>query len=98
MSSASSVRIELGGTASVYCIHDRKKRVVVTETQVAAIGRSIGVRYDSRIHRLFRCACCENLFFDIDDEPRYCHGCRPTRQVHPLGGPLSTPTGGETTG
>ena len=95
---AGTVRIELSGRATVHCVHDRRKREVVTERQVAELGAAVGIHYDSRLHRLFTCACCENLFFDVSDEPRYCHACRPTAQVHMLGGPLATATGGETTG
>ena len=85
-------RIVLGGTAQVCCVHDREKRVVTTEAQVAALGLEAGILYDPRIHKLQRCACCDNLFFDPSDEPRYCSVCqRPL--VHPLGGPLPEPKG-----
>lgn len=89
----SALRIELGGTAKVFCVHDREKRVVTTEAQVAALGLDAGVVYDPKQHRIHRCACCSNLFFDPSDEPRYCHGCRPATRVHALGGPLATPLG-----
>lgn len=87
-----ALRIVLGGTSQVCCVHDREKRVVTTERQVAELGLQVGIVYDARIHKLQRCACCANLFFDPSDEPRFCSVCqRP--QTHPLGGPLPDPEG-----
>ncbi len=81
-----------GGTAAVYCVHDRQKRQVVTEEQVAALGRQVGQLYDAKQHKLHRCACCQNLFVDPTDVPRYCQLChRPL--VHTLNGKLPDPTG-----
>ena len=86
------LQVTLGGTAAVYCVHDRQKRQVVTEAQVAALGREVGQLYDPKQHKLHRCACCDNLFVDPTDEPRFCSHClRPL--VHSLGGPLPTPIG-----
>lgn len=86
------LHVSLGGTATVCCVHDREKRQVVTEAQVAKLGLDVGVVYDARQHKLHRCACCENLFVDPSDEPRFCSTClRPA--AHPLGGPLPEPIG-----
>jgi hypothetical protein len=82
----------LSGTAAVFCVHDRQKRLVRTESDVARIGLEAGLVFDRRQHRIHRCACCENLFVDPSDEPRFCTVCvRPL--VHPLGGPLPQPIG-----
>lgn len=86
-------RIELSGASVVCCVHDREKRKVTTERQVAELGLAVGVVYDSRIHRLHDCPCCGNKFFDVSDEPLYCHVCRRGQLVHPLGGPLPEPEG-----
>ena len=85
-------RVELGGTAVVCCVHDREKRKVVTEAQVAALGLEVGMLYDPTRHKLHRCACCENLFVDPSDEPRYCSTCQGPLK-HALGGPLPEPVG-----
>jgi hypothetical protein len=85
-------RAVLGGKAKVFCIHDREKRLVTTERQVAELGLAIGVIYDARLHKLQRCACCDNLFFDPSDEPRYCSVCKKV-PVHAQGGPLALPRG-----
>ena len=82
----------LGGTAAVYCVHDRQKAQVVTEAQVVELGREHGQVFDPRQHKLHRCACCRNLFVDLTDLPRLCGPClRPT--VHTLEAPLPEPTG-----
>jgi hypothetical protein len=86
------LRISLSGAAVVCCIHDREKRQVTTERHVAELGQRVGLVYDPRIHKLHLCACCENLFLDESDEPRFCSTClRPV--VHRLGGPLPEPKG-----
>ena len=81
-----------GGRAIVCCVHNRQKRQVTTERQVAELGAAVGQRYDPRQHKLHRCACCDNLFVDPTDIPRYCHACLPP-PVHPLGGPLAAARG-----
>src|SRR4051794_4979325 len=86
-------RPSISGAAVVCCVHDRQKRQVVTEAQVARLGLEEGIVYDSRQHRIHRCGCCENLFVDPSDEPRYCSVCVPKRLVHPLGGPLTEAIG-----
>jgi hypothetical protein len=89
---AAPIQAVLGGTAVVCCVHDREKRRVTTEAQVARLGLEVGQIYDPVQHKLHRCACCENLFVDPSDEPRFCSVCqRPN--VHPLGGPLPAPIG-----
>lgn len=87
-------RMVLSGSAKVCCVHDREKRQVTTEAQVAELGLLLRppILFDPKQHKLFVCACCENLFFDISDEPRFCGPCqRPL--VHQLGGPLPDPGG-----
>jgi hypothetical protein len=82
----------LGGQAVVCCVHDREKRKVMMEQHVSELGLAAGIVYDRRQHRIHRCACCDNLFVDPSDEPRYCSTCsRPP--AFALGGPLATPTG-----
>lgn len=87
-----SLRVVLGGTAVVCCVHDRVKREVVTEAHVAALGLEVGLVYDPKQHKLHRCACCDNLFVDPSDVPRYCRTCQGPF-VHELGGPLAEPLG-----
>lgn len=89
---STGLRAVLGGTAVVCCVHNRVKREVVTEAQVAQLGAEIGMRYDPRQHKLWLCSCCENLFVDPSDEPRHCQRCQ-TPPVHQLGGPLAKPNG-----
>lgn len=91
-SGGAGVRISLSGTAVVCCVHDREKRVVTTEGDVALLGLSSGQLYDRRQHRIHLCTCCENLFVDPSDEPLYCHACR-VAPIHALGGPLKLPGG-----
>lgn len=86
------LRVQLGGTAVVCCVHDRVKREVVTESAVAALGLEHGIVYDPKRHKLHRCACCDNLFVDPSDAPRFCHTCQGPL-VHELGGPLPEPVG-----
>lgn len=90
--SAATLRVVLSGHAVVCCVHDRVKREVVTEAQVAELALEVGIVYDARVHKLHRCACCDNLFVDASDEPRYCSPCN-APLVHALGGPLAAPIG-----
>lgn len=92
MSSAGSVRIELSGTARVYCVHDREKRQVKTERDVFELGLAAGLIYNPKLHQTHRCACCENLFVDPTDEPRFCSLCQGQNR-HELGGSLPEPIG-----
>ena len=92
MADVTPVRMVLGGSAIVCCVHDRQKRQVVTEAQVAALGLDVGLLYDPRQHKLHKCACCGNLFVDPTDTPRFCRECQGPL-VHALGGPLPIPTG-----
>lgn len=85
-------RLVWGGTAQVYCVHDREKRQVVTEEQVAALGLQVGVMYNSKIHKLHECSCCGNLFVAHSTEPKYCDTCS-TPPIHVLGGKLPDPKG-----
>jgi hypothetical protein len=73
-------------------VHDRKKREVVTEEQIAELGLAVGIIYNPKIHKLFRCSCCDNLFVGHTVEPKHCDTCtRPA--IHALGGPLPEPEG-----
>lgn len=92
MSSAPGLHVALGGTAVVCCVHDREKRRVVTEAQVAALGLTVGQVYDPKQHKLHLCACCQNLFVDATDVPRFCSICR-RPLVHSAAGPLPDPKG-----
>lgn len=87
-----TVGIALGGTAVVCCIHDRVKREVTTEADVAVLGASVGIAYDPRQHKIHKCSCCDNLFVDPTDIPKYCYDCRKP-PVHAAGGPLPEPKG-----
>ena len=87
-----TLQIQLGGKATVHCLHDRQKRQVVTEAQVARLGREVGQVYDPRQHKLHLCGCCQNLFVDPTDTPRLCEACsRP--YLHTPGGPPPEPIG-----
>lgn len=88
------VRLVLSGKAQVFCVHDREKRQVTSEKHVFALGLSLDppILYDPKQHKIHLCSCCENLFVDPSDEPRFCGPCtRPL--VHALGGPLPEPRG-----
>lgn len=87
-----AVRPTLSGRLQIKCVHDRQKRQVVTERQVFELGLAVGIVYDPKQHRIHRCGCCENLFVDPSDEPRYCPTCTPA-PVHRLAGPLAAPIG-----
>lgn len=87
-------RAVLGGVAIVCCVHDREKRKITTESQVAALGLTANPPqfYDRKQHKLHLCSCCENLFVDPTDIPRYCHTCRKP-PLHVQRGPLPIPEG-----
>jgi hypothetical protein len=90
MNSSAGFRVALGGAAVVCCVHDREKRIVSDPERVAWLGNAAGIIYDPRLHKLHRCACCENLFVSEDDTPRLCHICSGGLK-HELGGPLPDP-------
>jgi hypothetical protein len=90
--SRAGLRPVFGGTATVHCVHDRQKRQVITEAQVAALAVEHGIVYDPAQHKIHSCACCGNLFVDPSDEPRFCIVCQGI-PAHLLGGPLPEPTG-----
>ena len=89
----SGARIGLSGTVVVCCVHDREKRVITDEAEVVELGLAVGQLYDRAQHKIHLCACCENLFVDPTDIPRFCSWCSRENQVHPLGGPLPDPKG-----
>lgn len=91
-SAAGSLKITLGGTAVVCCVHDRVKREVTTEEQVMKLLNYVGFQLKKGVHHMFTCSCCENLFVDEGTEPRFCSDCRVT-PIHALGGPLPEPKG-----
>lgn len=82
----------MSGVAQVYCVHDREKRQVVDLDELIALGRELGIEYDPRVHKVHRCACCDNLFVDATDIPRLCHVCLGL-PVHAFTGPLPEPIG-----
>jgi hypothetical protein len=85
-------QVVASGSATICCVHDRPKRQVNTAAQVAELGLQVGQIYNPKQHKLHLCACCQNLFVDPTDIPRYCTQCGgPT--VHRLGGPLPDPIG-----
>ena len=85
-------RVALSGTAVVVCVHGREKREVTTEAEVAEVGLVLGIVYNPKQHKIHKCACCENLFVDPTDIPRYCRPCQ-RAAVHPIGGPMPEPIG-----
>lgn len=87
-------QVTLGGVAVVVCVHDREKRQVRTERQIAELGLQMEppIKYDPAKHKTHLCACCENLFVSLDDTPRFCRPCQPPPR-HPPGGPLPEPRG-----
>lgn len=87
------IQIGIGGKAQVCCLHDCVKRSITTERQIFEIGLSVGQVYDRKQHKLHRCACCENLFVDVSDVPRFCHTCRVSPFAHVPAGPLPEPIG-----
>lgn len=89
---STGLQVAVGGIAVVCCVHDRAKRDVTTEAQVAELGRKVGLVYDPKQHKLHICACCENLFVDPTDVPRFCHTCQGLLK-HGLRGPLPNPIG-----
>lgn len=92
-SGGGSIRLVLGGTATKHCVHDRIKSQVKTEKFAAELLlEATGIVYDSRLHKLHLCSCCDNLFWSFQTEPRYCDLCTGPL-VHPLGGPLAEPKG-----
>jgi hypothetical protein len=84
--------MSLGGTAVVCCVHDREKRQVTTEAQVAELGRQVGQTYNPVQHKLHMCACCLNLFVDPTDIPRLCSRCQGPPE-HTQTAPLPDPIG-----
>lgn len=86
------LRPTLSGVAVICCVHDREKRQITTEQQIIELGRELGVEFDPKQHSIFDCACCQNWFVEVGDEPRFCHVCRGPL-VHTPAAPLAEPTG-----
>lgn len=59
---------------------------------MAELGLDVGIFFDPKQHKLHLCACCENLFFDPSDQPRFCSACLKPH-IHLPGGPLPEPKG-----
>ena len=74
------VNVTLGGTAKVYCIHNRQKRRVKE------------LEFDSNKIKIHMCSCCENLFLERTDTPMFCEICQRSPVYEP-GGPLPDPIG-----
>jgi hypothetical protein len=91
----SNVKTTLGGVAVVVCVHDREKRQVTTIEQIQQLGRELDppMIFNPKVHYVAKCMCCENLFVSLEDTPRFCSICQ-RDLVHPLGGPMPTPTEG----
>jgi hypothetical protein len=89
---SANLRLGLSGSAVVVCPHDRPKREVTTERQVAELAPHAGFKFDPKQHRLWLCACCQNLFVDPSDEPRYCRRCQAATH-HPTTAPIAPPNG-----
>lgn len=87
-----SLQVSAGGVAVVCCVHDRPKRQITTETEVAELGLTVGQIYDPKQHKIHKCGCCENLFVDPTDIPRFCRVCEGPVE-HELRGPLPNPIG-----
>ncbi len=87
-----ALQVVLGGQAVVCCVHDRQKRQVRTVAQLVALGLDVGQVFDPQQHKIHRCGCCENLFVDPADTPRFCSVCM-GGNVHAIGGPLPEPIG-----
>lgn len=85
-----TVRLGVTGHRTICCVHDREKRIVTTEAQVAEIGLKAGYFYNPKQHHLWSCTCCENLFVDPSDEPRFCRVCSGHLRHQPAG-PLPAP-------
>jgi hypothetical protein len=82
----------LGGTAKVYCVHDREKRQVKTPDDCMRLARMVGMTLLA--HPKFQtCGCCENVFASLDDAPQLCSRCSGIN-VHKLGGPVNEPIEG----
>jgi len=88
----SGIRMVLGGSAKVYCVHDREKRLVETPDDCIRLARMANMVLLA--HPKFQtCGCCENVFAVLDDAPQLCPGCNRVN-VHELGGPISDPIEG----
>lgn len=86
------VRIALGGTAAVHCVHDREKRIIRNPDDCMRVARKAGLVPLG--HPKFQtCGCCENVFATISDAPQLCPGCS-KYHVHKLGGPINDPIEG----
>lgn len=70
--------IRIGGTAGVYCLHDRQQRQITEEAQVLALAPP-GAKIDGD-HKIQECTCCHNLFVTDSPIDEKCLPCDPARQ------------------
>jgi hypothetical protein len=82
----------MGGSAKVYCVHDREKRLVRTPDDCVRVAREAGMSLIVG-PKFQTCGCCSNVFATFDDAPQLCHHCN-GHNVHALGGPISSPIEG----
>ena len=86
------IQLVLGGTAAVYCVHDRQKRQIQNPDDCMRLLWDAYKR-DFRGVKFQTCGCCENVFAAITDIPQLCHQCNGSLK-HRLGGPISDPIEG----
>lgn len=86
------IQLVLGGTAKVYCVHDREKRLLTTPDDCLRVARAAGMALLTH-PKFHTCGCCENVFATLDDAPKLCPGCN-LQNVHKLGGPIRDPIEG----
>lgn len=74
----SNLGIKIGGTAAVFCLHDRQKAQITEEAQVLALAPP-GAKIDGD-HQIRECPCCRNLFVTDSPIDEKCLPCDPARQ------------------
>lgn len=60
-----ALSVELTGSILITCVHGREKR------------KTVELEFDTAVHKVHLCACCENLFLTLTDEPTRCIMCKP---------------------
>lgn len=86
------VELVLSGTAKVYCVHDREKRLIKDPDDCVRVALRAGVAIVH--HAKFQtCGCCENVFATSSDIPKLCYQCNGSLR-HKQGGPLNDPIEG----
>jgi len=87
------IELVLGGTAAVYCVHDRQKRQIRNPDDCMRLIRDTNARLLAFGAKFQTCGCCENVFPCVTDIPQLCPGCQ-GHNFHKLGGPLNDPIEG----